>query len=338
MKPTDKSHLTNPHAATPAERLRGVLLPFPTPFDDDEQFDARALRANIERWNRAGVAGYVALGSTGERVHLDDREYTEVVEAAREAVPRELLMLAGAGQHSTRASVRETQQAARAGADAVLLIAPHFYRSAMTTDALFRHYEQVADASPVPVVVYHIPQNTGVALAPELVARLAAHPNVVGVKDSSGDLLNLNETLRLVSETPQLPPEKFAVLTGHGGIFYHALAAGARGGILAVACAAPRLALAIQRAFERGEHARALEMQRRLAPLAKAVTVRFGVGGLKAALDLAGYVGGRVRAPLAMPGEEARRELARLLEAAEPTPEEEKAFLNQTEETMSAQR
>ena len=306
-----------------------MLLPFPTPFGEDEQVDARALRANLERWNRTGVSGYVALGSTGERVHLDEREYVEVIEAAREAVPREMLLLAGAGQHSTRASLRETQLAARAGADAVLLIPPHFYRGAMTTDVLFKHYNAVADASPLPVVVYSIPQNTGLGVAPELAARLAAHPNVVGIKDSSGDLLNLNETLRLA-------PDDFAVLTGHGGIFYHALAAGARGGILAAACAAPRLAVAIQRAFERGAHEQALGMQRRLSPLAKAVTVSFGVGGLKAALDLAGYEGGLVRAPLTMPGEEARREIARLLEAAEPTPEEEETFLAPTAAGTSA--
>ena len=317
----DKPASDLPRAARLARELRGVLLPFPTPFGEDESFDARALRANLERWNRTGVSGYVALGSTGERVHLDEREYVEVVETARASVPLEMLLLAGAGQHSTRASVRETQLAARAGADAVLLIPPHFYRSAMTADVLFQHYQAVADASPVPVVVYSIPQNTGVGVAPELVARLAAHPNVVGIKDSSGDLLNFNETLRLA-------PDDFAVLTGHGGIFYHALAAGGRGGILAAGCAAPRLAVAIQRAFEHGAHDGARAMQRRLAPLAKAVTVRFGVGGLKAALDLSGYAGGRVRAPLEMPGEEARREIARLLRDAEPTPEEESTFLS----------
>ncbi|HYP53921.1 MAG TPA: dihydrodipicolinate synthase family protein [Pyrinomonadaceae bacterium] len=326
---TNENTERRPGAQSPAPNLRGILLPFPTPFDDSGDFDADALRSNLRRWNETGVGGYVALGSTGERVHLEADEYARVIETARESVPRELLFVAGAGQHGTRASVAEVRQAARAGADAVLLITPHFYRSAMSPDALAAQFEAVADESPVPVVIYSIPQNAGLAVSPETVARLAGHPNVVGLKDSSGDIVNLAETLRLV-------PEDVSVLTGHGGTIYPALSAGARGGILAVGCAAPRLAVAVQRAFDAGRHESALVMQRRLAPLAKAVTVRYGVGGLKAALDLAGYAGGRVRAPLRMPDEDARREIARLLDAAALTPDEEETFFGAQARESSA--
>jgi len=296
----------------PSERLRGVLLPFTTPFGAGGEVDAAALCENIARWNETGVAGYVALGSTGERVHLDERERALVVESARACVPRELAFVVGVGEQSTRLAIFEARRAADAGADAVLALTPHFYRGALTQDALAEHFAAVADEASVPVVLYNIPQNTGVAIAPETVARLADHPNIVGIKDSSGDVANLVEMLRLAGARR----EDFAVLTGHAGVFYASLCAGVRGAILAAGCAAPRLSVEIYEAFVRAEHARALELQRRLAPLARALTVRFGVGGLKFALDLAGYSGGRVRAPLRGPGEEARREIARLLEEA----------------------
>ena len=289
--------------------LRGILLPFPTPFDKDERLDSTALCANIERWNRTGVVGYAVLGSTGERAHLDERECLEVIEAAREVVPESMAFIVGAGQQGTRATVNEVRRVASAGADAVLVITPHFYRGAMTQGALAGHYMAVADAATVPVILYSMPEFTGVALAPETVARLSGHENIIGIKDSSGDLINLTETLRLV-------PDDFAVMTGNGSLLYAALSAGAGGAILAVGCVAPSLCVDIYRAVEEGDHGRAREMQRRLTPLARAVTVRYGIGGLKAALDLVGFAGGEARAPLQGVSEDARREIARLLEDA----------------------
>ena len=296
--------------------LGGILIPFTTPFDEDESFNPQALGANIRRWNETGVAGYVALGSTGERVHLSEREYAQVIETARADVPSDLAFIVGAGQQSTRATIDEVAVAARAGADAVLVITPGFYRSAMTQEALFKHYMMVADAAPVPLVLYNIPQNTCIRLTPETIARLGAHENICGVKDSSGDFLSLDETLRLV-------PTGFAVLTGNGALLAAALAAGATGAILAVACVAPQLSVAIFRAIRLGQHERAFELQRRLTPLTRAVTTRYGLGGLKAALELSGYAGGRVRAPLEPAGSEARREIARLLAEAAPDAGEE---------------
>jgi 4-hydroxy-2-oxoglutarate aldolase len=294
------------------ERLRGVLLPFPTPFDAGGGVDARALRENIELWNRTGVAGYVALGSTGERVHLDAGERAALVETARGCVPAEMTFVVGVGEQGTRGTIEECGLAARSGADALLVLTPHFYKGSMTQAALASHFERVADSSRAPVILYNIPQNTGVALAPETVARLSAHENIAGIKDSSGDVVNHFEMLRLVGDGR----EDFALLTGHAGVFYASLGAGARGGVLAAACVMPRLCVEIYEAARAGDHARARESQRRLAPVASAVTVRFGIGGLKYALDLQGFRGGTVRAPLSPPGEDARREIARLLEEA----------------------
>ena len=287
------------------------MLPFTTPFDDDGEVDSHALRSNVEQWNETGIGGHIALGSTGERVHLNEREYLKVIETARASVPSHLAFIVGAGQQSTRATIDEVRLVAGgAGADAVLVITPHFYRTEMTQGALLEHYLEVADASPVPLLLYSVPHLTNVQLAPETIASLAEHQNIIGVKDSSGDILALAETIRLV-------PEGFAVLTGNGSALYPALCVGARGGILAIGCVAPHLAVAIYEAFKAGEHERARRMQQTLTFVTRGVLGRYGIGGLKAALDMLGYQGGGVvRAPLTPVTEEARREIAKVLTAA----------------------
>jgi 4-hydroxy-2-oxoglutarate aldolase len=296
-------------ASLSRENLRGILLPFPTHFNQDGEVNVRALCSNIEKWNGTDISGYVALGSTGERAHLNEYECLQTIETARPNVPDHLAFIAGAGQQSTRASIDEVRRVATAGADAVLVITPHFYRAEMTHGALVNHYTAVADASPVPVLLYSVPQLTNVSLAPETIARLSKHENIIGVKDSSGDILTLAETVRLV-------PEDFAVLTGNGSALYPALCAGAQGAILAVGCIAPRMAVAIYEAFKAGEHERAREMQQTLTFVTRGVLGRYGIGGLKAALDMLGYTGGRVRAPLQDADDEARREIARVLQEA----------------------
>ena len=219
-------------------------------------------------------------------------------------------LIIGVGQQSTQATIDEARHVAEAGADAVLVITPNFYKSEMTQAALIRYYTAVADASVVPVLLYSVPHLTGVTIAPETIARLGEHENIVGVKDSSGDILALAETVRLV-------PGDFAVLTGNGSALYPALCVGASGGILAIGCVAPQLAVAIYDAFQAGEHERARTLQQRLTRLTRGILGRYGISGLKAALDMLGYTGGHVRAPLQDAGEEARREIAALLKETE---------------------
>ena len=288
------------------ENLRGILLPFPTPFEIEGRTDEHSLRLNIERWNELGINGYVVVGSTGERVHLAERECLRAIEIAREVVTERSAFIVGVGQQGTLATLDEARQVAQAGADAILTITPHFYKSEMTQNALVNYYTAVADASPVPVLLYSVPHLTGVTIAPETIARLSEHENIIGVKDSSGDILALAETVRLVSGD-------FAVLTGNGSALYPALCVGARGGILAIGCAAPRLAVAIYDAYQAGEHERARTLQQRLTRLTRVILVRYGISGLKAALDMLGYAGGHVRAPLQDASEEARREIAAVL-------------------------
>jgi 4-hydroxy-2-oxoglutarate aldolase len=293
--------------ATSYADLQGILLPVVTPFTNEGAISFEALRANLEAWNRTGIRGHVLLGSTGEKVHLDEREYLEVLNAAREAVPSDRAFIVGASQHSTVGTIKEVQQAARAGADAVLVITPHYYRSAITQETLIGFYTAVADASPVPVLLYSMPALTGIKIEPETIARLSEHRNIIGVKDSSNDVAGFAQTVKLC-------PPGFAVLTGNGTVLLDALQAGAVGAILAVGCAAPEICVEVFEAFHRDDQQRAAALQAKLTPLAAAVTTKYGIGGLKAALDLAGYHGGAVRAPLRPPDEDARAEIATLLE------------------------
>ena len=298
--------------------LNGILLPVTTPFLATEEVDTVGFAKNLETWNDTGVVGYVVLGSTGERANLDEKEYLQVIETARRTIPEGLTFIAGAGQQSTRGTIKEIERAATAGAEAVLVITPSFYKSAITQDALVRHYLAVADASPVPVILYSMPDLTGIKIDPETAARLSEHQNIIGMKDSSADIVKFAEAVRVV-------PEGFAVLIGNGTVLCEALRAGARGGILAVGCVVPRLCIEIYDAVNAGSIDRAKLLQEKLTPLARAVTRTYGIGGLKTAMEMAGFVGGSVRAPLQRPSEAAVAEIAQTLkqanDAADKTPQ-----------------
>jgi 4-hydroxy-2-oxoglutarate aldolase len=280
--------------------LAGILLPTTTPFDDNLQISPPDITSNIQAWRAHGVIGFVVLGSTGERVHLDEREYLEVIEVSRAAT--DSVLIAGAGQQSTINTIIEIKNAARAGADAVLVITPYFYRPAMTQETLVNYYTAVADAAPVPVLLYSMPPLTGIKIEPETVVRLSEHPNIIGVKDSSNDVAGFRRTVELCASD-------FAVMTGNGTVLLDALRAGATGGILAVGCVVPDVCVEIFRLFGAQEVERAERWQQELTPLASAVTTKYGIGGLKAALDFAGFRGGAVRAPLRAPDEAARGEI-----------------------------
>jgi 4-hydroxy-2-oxoglutarate aldolase len=288
------------------KNLKGILLPTTTPFDENGNISANAISSNIRDWTAKGVIGFVVLGSTGERVHLDEREYLETIEISRAAASSDSAFIVGAGQQSTVGTIKEIKNAARAGADAVLVITPFFYRTAITQETLINFYTAVADESPVPVLLYSMPPLTGIKIEPETVARLSEHANITGVKDSSNDVAGFSKTVSLCRSD-------FAVMTGNGTVLLDALRAGATGAILAVGCVAPEVCVEIYQAFNAGDEEHAASLQSKLTPLAAAVTTRFGIGGLKSALDLAGFHGGSVRAPLRPPDENARTELAQLL-------------------------
>jgi 4-hydroxy-2-oxoglutarate aldolase len=289
--------------------LRGVLPPLVTPFHPDGALDLAAFEANVEALAAHDLAGFLVLGSNGEAASLEEEEKRALVAAARRRAPGRFLLV-GTGVEGTRATIALTRQAADLGADAVLVLTPHYYKSRMTAEALRLHFEAVAEASPVPVYLYSVPAFTGLPWPPDLAPALAAHPRVAGMKESSGDIGLLS---RVVSSVPA----RFEVACGNALVFYPALCVGAAGGVLAVANCVPRAAIALHRAFVEGDHARARRLQEALAPLAAAVATSYGVAGLKRAMDLAGFRGGEVRAPLLPAPPSAPDALRPLLERAE---------------------
>lgn len=290
--------------------IRGVLPPVPTPFRADGTFHAEALRANLKRWNSTGLAGYLVLGSNGEAPHLSLDEKRAVLETAREAIPQEMVLMAGTGEATTRATISTTRTAASVGADCALVITPHFYRGQMTAEVLCEHYRAVADKSPIPILLYNVPPFTGVNLPADAVSALSGHENIVGIKDSLGELAQLG---RIIRDTP----EEFVVLAGSAPVFYPALCLGAHGGVLAVACALPKRCVAIHEAFGSGDHETARRGQLELLHVARLLTAGYGIGGLKAALEHAGYYGGPPRSPLPVPGPEGLQAIKEALDAVE---------------------
>ena len=290
-------------------RFRGVLGPLVTPFLADESPDVGAFQDNIRAHLAAGIDGVLVAGSTGEAALLDEPERRRLIAAAREVVPPDRILLAGTGAESSRQCVARCRDAAAEGADGVLVVAPHYYASAMTSPALWGHFTRVADESPIPILLYNIPKYAHFRLEPDVVAEMALHPNIAGMKDSAGDMECFARYVESQSDT-------FDVLTGHGGSFATALRLGARGGILAVALFAAELALEVWRAHHDGRVEDADEAQRRLVPLAAEIVARMGVPGVKAAMDHVGMRGGQVRLPLLPLSERDAAQVGELLREA----------------------
>ncbi|HEY3313860.1 MAG TPA: dihydrodipicolinate synthase family protein [Bacillota bacterium] len=285
--------------------LRGIFPPVPTPFEGGEVAPAR-LRRNIELWNTTGLHGYVVLGSNGEYVHLNERERLLCIETVAAAAGPGRLRIAGTGCESTDETIRFTRAAAAAGAQAALVVTPHYYRGRMDATAFIEHYTRVADASPIPVIIYNVPGNTAINLDPAVPIALSEHPNIVGMKNSSGLLGEIAEVIAAAKPG-------FQVLAGSGSFVLPALAVGGVGGVLALANVAPRECVRLFDRWHAGEVAEAKALQLRLVELNKAVTARWGVPALKAALDLLGYFGGEPRRPLRPLGDRERMELARIM-------------------------
>jgi 4-hydroxy-2-oxoglutarate aldolase len=273
------------------KKLEGLFGPVVTAFLPSEELDLAGFAANVRSHLAAGLDGIVVAGSTGEAALLDATDRAALADTAREVVPRDKWLIIGTGAESTRTCIQQTRDAASRGADAVLVVAPHYYGTVMTGRALTQHYTRVADASPVPVVMYNIPKYMHFSLAPTLVAELAMHKNIIGIKDSSGDAALFSSYLNAQSE-------HFGVILGGAHLWQYALESGARGGILGAALFATALCQEVQTAMRRGEKTSAEAAQARLTPLHKKIVGELGVAGVKAAMDRVGLRGGPVRSPL----------------------------------------
>jgi 4-hydroxy-2-oxoglutarate aldolase len=284
-------------------RLNGIFPPMPTVFGADGGVDTRAIRANVKYWMSTDLVGVLALGSNGEAPMLDDGECAAVVEAARAEMPAERTLIAGTGRESTRQTIEACRVAAAAGADCALVRTPFFFKGSMSPDALLAHYRGVADASPIPVLLYNMPGVTGVTLTPAIVEKLAQHPNIIGIKETSVELERLGQFVAAA-------PKGFTVLCGAAPVIYPALVSGAGGGILAAACVIPDLCTKIFALTHAGRHAEALAMQQKITPFARLVTTVHSIAGLKAAMELAGHHGGVPRQPMQPLSAAAHEEIA----------------------------
>jgi 4-hydroxy-2-oxoglutarate aldolase len=287
----------------------GVFIPVTTPFRGDDVATDQ-LAANLLKYGATALAGFVVLGSTGEFPMLSESERDRVLAAAREAIPRDRVFLAGTGTNSTLQTIRQTKRAAEIGADAAIVITPHYFSKAFVKpEAQIRHYLAVAEASPIPVMIYNFPVNTGINLEPETVARIAGHANVCGIKDSSG---NIPQCAQIIDQTPKT----FHVLVGAASALLPALAIGAAGGILALGDISPREWCDVYALATAGRWDEAREIAARMMAADRGIPGRYGIGGLKAALDLQGYYGGPCRAPLATPDGDAIEDIKEVLATA----------------------
>jgi len=290
--------------------LRGVFTPIVTSFDEHGRIAHDKMAFNLDKWNQTRLSGYIVLGSNGENVYLNEREKVDVLKTARQAIPREKLMIAGTAAESTVNTMAMTERAAEIGADAAIIVNPSYYKSQMTTPVLINHYRRIADTSPIPIVIYNLPPATGIDMSADLLVELSGHPNIIGVKDTSGNMPKMGETIRRADPS-------FQVLSGSANFFYPSLAIGVTGGILALANAAPDESVEMFNLFNAGEIDRGRELHLRMLPVNLAVTSRFGVSGLKAALDMVGFYGGPPRLPLLPLDDERRQELQNILKMAE---------------------
>ena len=289
--------------------LHGVFTPIVTSFDADGAVAHDKIAANLERWNRTDLRGYIVLGSNGEWVFLDEVERLEVLRTARQAIPRDKLMVAGTAAESTFHTLRMTERAAAIGADAAIIVNPSYYKGQMTPSVLADYYRAVADATPIPIMIYNLPPATGMDLPADLLVELSAHPNIIGVKDTGGNMAKMADTVRRADGA-------FEVLSGSAHFFYPSLAIGVTGGILALGNIAPKACLALYDHFRAGRMEEGRDLHLRMLPVNLAVTSRWGVSGLKAAMDMLGWYGGPPRLPLQPLGDDRRHELRTILAAA----------------------
>ncbi len=288
--------------------LRGVFPPLTTPFAADGSVSLAGLRHNISRYNSSGVAGFVALGSTGESVLLSRDEADSVLACVKEAAGPGKITIAGTGAESTAETIARTRRAAELGYAAALVMTPYYYKPQYKSAVLVEHFRRVADASPIPVLLYSVPQFTGISLEAAEVAALAQHPNIIGIKDSSGNV-------QRVSEMIAAAPDSFQVLTGSASTVHPSLVAGARGTILALACVLPELCVELFTAAQGGQQDRARKLQRVLLPASTSIVAAYGPPGVKCAMDIRGFRGGPPRLPLQPLAETARRQVEQILAA-----------------------
>ncbi|MFH1242186.1 MAG: dihydrodipicolinate synthase family protein [Pseudomonadota bacterium] len=289
--------------------LAGCFPPIPTPFDPRGMVDHDRLAFNLEKWQKTPLRGFVVLGSNGEAVLLKAEERIETWKTAGQVIDSDHLFIAGTGCESTLETLELTEKAALLGASGAMIVTPHYYKARMDHKAMLNHYTTVADRSPIPVILYNVPAFTGIDLTAEIIIELSPHPNIIGLKESSGNVVKIGQVVKNAGDS-------FQVLAGSGSFFLPALTVGATGCVAALAAVAPDSLAELLESYHSGEMKKAREIQLRLIAPNAAVTTRFGIPGLKAALDLIGLYGGPVRSPLMDLTQQQKEEIGVILRKA----------------------
>lgn len=271
--------------------FKGIYTPIVTPFGEDEEICYKSLKHNLARWGKTELDGIVVLGSNGEFCYLNEREKLDVVEYSRENFNIDKKVIAGATCESTKETISLIKKFADLGVDAALILPPNYYKNSMKEDVLLDHFLNVAEASPIPIMLYNMPLNTGINLSSSLVAKASLHKNIVGIKDTSGNIVQLEEIIRDTDEN-------FATFAGNAGYLFPALCVGARGATLALANILPEDCCKLVKLFKEGNYEKARDLQFKMIEINSLVTGKLGIPALKAALDILGYMGGYVRRPL----------------------------------------
>jgi 4-hydroxy-2-oxoglutarate aldolase len=289
--------------------LHGIFPPITTPFSEGKvAYDK--LASNVEKWDRTGLKGFVVLGSNGEYVYLSEEEKRAVVDTVIQAAAHEMLIIVGTGCESFTETLRLTEDCAGLGARAALVVTPHYYSGRMNEAALAKYYSELADRSPIPILLYNVPKFTHMNMAADFVARLSKHPHIIGIKDSSGNVIQLGEMLNAVARD-------FNVLVGTAGVLFAGLTIGCVGGVCALANVAPEACVKIFDLLEAGDLEAARQLQLKMIPVNQAVTAVYGVPGLKTAMDMLGYFGGAPRLPLLPSSEQEKIEIRNVLKKAD---------------------
>jgi len=290
-------------------QIKGVIPPVITPFKENDDVDYEKFICNIEKWNQDKLSGYLVLGSNSEAVYLTEEEKLELIKATVKHAKKDRIILVGTGMESTRATIYLTNKAAQLGAHAALILTPFYYGSQMNDQALVEYFTDVANHSEIPVLIYNVTKYTHINISANAVGILSKHPNIIGMKDSAGDIPQLVKFQRVITED-------FNLMVGTASAWYPALTLGIKAGIMALANCAPNECAQVQEAFEEGDDAQARDIYLRMFPVNTAVTATYGIAGLKYAAGLTGYEGGNVRCPLLPLKEEEKVKLKEILSEA----------------------
>jgi len=288
-------------------KLQGAYAPIPTPFETNEEISYGKLKENLVKWSASRLDGLVVCGSNGEFPLLDEEEKIELFRFCRKNFPAGRGIVAGTGCESLQATLRLTSKAAEAGCDAALILTPWYYKSGMNNDVLKAFFNELADKSPIPVILYNMPRNTGVEMNSALISELSKHQNIIGIKDSSGNIVQIAETIKQSTDN-------FAVFAGSASFLYPSLVLGAAGATMALANVLPNVCVELIELFKAGDHQKASKLQLSILDINAAVTSKFGIAGMKAACDLLGYYGGPLRKPLRQATPDAVNQIREMLQ------------------------